>query len=201
MKQSVVSLLQSNIILEDAVIMKNVFMFVSALFLLCGCVSYSYTGKTAAPDGREVAVFSDSAKITKPYTVLGTAVVSGNYQHATRDRMMNKLIKEAKKSGADAVLIVEQQVLPETLVSQGGGFFTAYDYDSSNHSWGELYRDVDVTIGNIGQKSSSKPVSITEYKRVIRAEFLRYTKIAKSENSVKAVKAVKATAAPESAKK
>lgn len=176
--------------------MKIVFMFVFALFLVSGCVSYSYTGKSAAPEGREVALFSDSGKITKHYTVLGTAVVSGNYQHATRDRMITKLLKEAAKTGADAVLIVEQQVLPETLISQGGkgGFFTAYDYDSSNHSWGELYRDVDITIGNIGQKSSTSTVSITDYRRVIRAEFLRYTDTAK-ESKVPAVKESKAPAA------
>ena len=152
--------------------------FAFCLFALSGCLSYSYEGKTAAPQPGEVAVFSDSAKIGKNYTVLGKAVVSGNYQHITRDRMVAKLREEAKKCGADAVLIVEQQILPENMLSSArqGGFFTAYDFDSSSRSWGELYRDVDLTIGNIGQKSSgTAPASVSDYKRVLRAEFLRYS--------------------------
>ena len=108
----------------------------------------------------------------------GQAVVSGNYQHVSRDRMMEKLIREAGKVGADAVLIVEQQVLPAGMVSggRGQGFFTAFDYDDSSRSWGELQRDVDVTIGNIGQRAASgSGTGGTGYKRIIRAEFLRFT--------------------------
>lgn len=199
MGENVVSLQQTNV-LEDSVDMKIAFVFVFALLFLSGCVSYSYTGKTAVPDGRKVVVFSDSGKITKPYTVLGTAVVSGNYQQVSRDRMINKLLAEAKKSGADAVLIVEQQVLPETMLRQGrGGFFTAYDYDSTNHSWGELYRDVDITIGNIGQKSSASAPAISDYRRVIRAEFLRYNDDKKAAAPAAKTPA-KATTAPKKVK-
>ena len=61
--------------------------------------------------------------------MLGRAVVSGNYQQVTRDRMIAKLKSEAQKCGADAVLIVEQQVLPGDLLRNGRqtGFFTAFD--------------------------------------------------------------------------
>ena len=161
--------------------MKVVFSAFAAavLFMFSGCVSYSYTGEKGAAPTEGVAVFSDSGKITRPYQVLGKAVVSGNYQHVSRDRMMEKLVSEAKKSGADAILIVEQQVLPSGMISnsRNSGFFTAFDYDDTNRSWGELYRDVDVTIGNIGQKSGAADGGdISEYRRVIRAEFLRYTK-------------------------
>ena len=152
--------------------------FAFCLFALSGCVSYSYEGKTAEVQPGEVSVFSDSARIGKTYTVLGKAVVSGNYQHVTRDRMIAKLRDEAKKCGADAVLIVEQQVLPRHVIANTGnkGFFTAFDYDDTNRSWGELYRDVDLTIGNIGKKpASSENTGIAEYRRIIRAEFLRYT--------------------------
>jgi hypothetical protein len=61
--------------------------------------------------------------------------------------------------------------------ASGQGFFTAYDYDDSSRSWAELYRDVDVTIGNIGQSGkadASGTGSFSDYKRVLRAEFLRY---------------------------
>ena len=148
------------------------------VFFVSGCVSYSYTGKAGETPSENVAVFSDSAKIGRPYQVLGQAVVSGNYQQVSRDRMMEKLTSEARKNGADAVLIVEQQVLPRHVIANTGnkGFFTAFDYDDTNRSWGELYRDVDLTIGNIGKKpASAENTGIAEYRRIIRAEFLRYT--------------------------
>ena len=159
--------------------MKVVFfaLCAAACFFFSGCVSYSYSGKKESVPSKEVAVFSDSAKIGRPYQVLGKAVVSGNYQQISRDRMMGKLVVEAKIAGANAVLIVEQQVLPQSMISapRGGGFFTAFDYDDTNRSWGELYRDVDVTIGNIGKKAPEGS-GISDYRRIIRAEFLRYTK-------------------------
>lgn len=161
-------------------LMKFVFVFMCAavLFGAAGCVSYSYTGEKCARESAAVAVFTDSAKIKTPYKVLGQAVVSGSYQHVTRDRMIAKLRSEAQACGADAVLIVEQQVLTRhaaAVNSREKGFFTAFDYDDTSRSWGELYRDVDVTIGNIGKKNSTEPApGIADYKRIIRAEFLRY---------------------------
>ena len=160
--------------------MKLFFALLCAALVLfvSGCVSYSYTGEKGGSPSEKVAVFSDSGKIGRPYQVLGQAVVSADYQQVSRDRMMEKLTSEARKNGADAVLIVEQQVLPRDVISKTGnkGFFTAFDYDDTNRSWGELYRDVDVTIGNIGQKpASNESTGIAEDRRIIRAEFLRYT--------------------------
>ena len=150
--------------------------------VLAGCVSYSYTGEKAPAGNAEVRVFTDSAKIGFPYQVLGKAVVSGSYQQVSRDRMIAKLKSEAQKCGADAVLIVEQQVLPEDMIRTGRqtGFFTAFDYDDTNRSWGELHRDVDMTYGSIGKdpKKNAGP-GIADYKRIIRAEFLRRTADAK----------------------
>ena len=146
--------------------------------ILAGCVSYSYTGEKAPAGNAEVRVFTDSAKIGFPYQVLGKAVVSGSYQQVSRDRMIAKLKSEAQKCGADAVLIVEQQVLTEDMIRTGRqtGFFTAFDYDDTNRSWGELHRDVDMNFGSIGRdpKPNAGP-GIADYKRIIRAEFLRRT--------------------------
>lgn len=153
------------------------------LFVLSGCISYSYDGKSTGKLSEKVTVFNEAGKIKRPYTVLGRAVVSGPYQQVSRDRLVAKLAAEAKKCGADAVLIVDQQILPDNIEgsSGNGGFFTAYDYDSSSRSWGELYRDVDVVIGNIGQNSSAAGAgSVSDYKRVLKAEFLRYTVPAKN---------------------
>ena len=150
---------------------------VMTLFL-AGCVSYSYTGEKAPAGSAEAQVFTDSAKIDFPYQVLGKAVVSGSYQQVSRDRMIAKLKSEAQKCGADAVLIVEQQVLPEDMIRTGRqtGFFTAFDYDDTNRSWGELHRDVDMTYGSIGKNAGNNAgPGIADYKRIIRAEFLRRT--------------------------
>ena len=146
--------------------------------ILAGCVSYSYTGEKAPAGNAEAQVFTDSAKIDFPYQVLGKAVVSGSYQQVSRDRMIAKLKSEAQKCGADAVLIVEQQVLPEDMIRTGRqtGFFTAFDYDDTNRSWGELHRDVDMTYGSIGKNAGNNAApGIADYKRIIRAEFLRRT--------------------------
>ena len=122
--------------------------------------------------------------------MLGEATVSADYQDVTRDRMMKKLIGEAEKNGADAVLIVEQQVLPYGTVSSAQGrFMTAYDYDDTNQSWNQVYRDVDQRYSNlfnsslqgiISRRGTSAAAQETVgaargYRRIIRAEFLKYT--------------------------
>ena len=89
--------------------------FAALLFaaVLCGCVSVEYHGECAAAreGDAQIAVFTDATKITRPYTVLGTATASGNYQEVSRDRMIDKLRSKAASCGADAMLIVEQQVI------------------------------------------------------------------------------------------
>ena len=167
------------------------FAAVSAAILLSGCISMEYTGEKLAPNppDSKVAVYSDSAKIARAYQVLGTAKVSGNYQEVSRDRMIEKLRSEARKCGADAILIVEQQVIPGDLkVSRTPVFNTAFDYDDTNRNWSQLTRDIDqnfaapegkgialgnrVTVG--GGSASSSAGSANNFRRVIRAEFLRY---------------------------
>ena len=65
---------------------------------------------------------------------------------------------------------------------------TAYDYDEVNRSWNQLYRDVDLRYTNLfnttlqgvitrsgsGGGAGGNTAART-YKRVIRAEFLKYT--------------------------
>ena len=165
------------------------FLAVAAL-LLAGCVSYEYKGDSGGDPTSSVAVFVNSAKIRRTYQVLGEATVSGDYHDVSRDRLMKKLIGEAEKNGADAVLIVEQQVLPYGTVSSAEGrFMTAYDYDDTNQSWNQVYRDVDRRYSNlfnsslqglISRNGSNGPArenvgAARSYRRIIRAEFLKYT--------------------------
>ena len=166
-------------------------VFSLALLLAAGCVSYEYKGESGGSPTDSVAVFMDSGKIGRPYQVLGEATVAGDYHEVTRDRLMDKLVSEAEKSGADAVLIVEQQVLPYGGNSPAQGrFLTAFDYDDSSQSWNQVYRDVDqrysnlfntslqsmITRGNGGYTGSPDAVGgARSYRRIIRAEFLKYT--------------------------
>ena len=161
--------------------MKGLFVTIAAgiFFLLAaGCISYQYDGGRAEPGEKaeKVSVFSDSARIGRPYSVLGEARVSGNYQEVSRDRMVRKLISEAEKCGADAILIIEQQVVPLAEGQGVGGFMTAFDYDDTNRSWSQLYRDVDQRYGNIRNRTSggSGGSLALRYRRIIRAEFLKY---------------------------
>ena len=150
----------------------------AALFfgVAAGCISYQYEGGKGEKETESVKVFSDSARIGRPYSVLGEARVSGNYQEVSRDRMVRKLIAEAGKCGADAILIVEQQVVPLAEGRGDSGFMTAFDYDDTNRSWSQLYRDVDQRYGNIRNRTpgGSNGSLALRYRRIIRAEFLKY---------------------------
>ena len=159
------------------------------LVLAAGCVSYEYKGESGGKPTEGVAVFMNPTKVRRPYQVLGEATVSGDYREVSRDRLMNKLISEAEKNGADAVLVVEQQVLPYGSGSSAQGrFLTAYDYDDTSQSWTQVYRDVDQRYSNLfnttlqgvitkdpGNAAASGAVGARGYRRIIRAEFLKYT--------------------------
>ena len=150
------------------------FALTAAIVLLTGCVSYEYSGETGGAETDKVGVFTDSSKISRPYRVLGRAVVSGNYREVSREKMMETMISRAQKCGADAILIVEQQVIPAGEVSRSM-FDTAFDFDNTNSSWRQLDRDFDLTYGEVGRKKASKVESVNSYRRIIRAEFLKYT--------------------------
>ena len=148
---------------------------VLALLLAAGCVSYEYKGESGGAPTDSVAVFMNSGKIGRPYQVLGEATVAGDYHEVTRDRLMDKLVGEAEKCGADAVLIVEQQVLPYGGDSPAQGrFLTAFDYDDSNQSWSQVYRDVDQRYGRLFGTNDNASGASRGYRRIIRAEFLKY---------------------------
>ena len=169
----------------------SVIAALALLALAAGCISYEYKGEKGGEPSASVAVFMNSSKIRRTYQVLGEATVSGDYREVSRDRLMGKLISEAEKNGADAVLIVEQQVLPYGVASGAQGrFMTAYDFDDTNQSWNQVYRDVDRRYSNLfnttlqgvitrsgstGSADASATVAARGYKRIIRAEFLRYT--------------------------
>lgn len=150
--------------------------FALLLLLVAGCVSFEYQGVREAEPSKHVTVYTDSAKLPQPYQVLGTATVSGNYQSVTREKLIAKLRSEALAYGADALLMREQQILPGRTQTDQPLFNTAFDYDDTERSWRMLYRDVNLNYNN--PRNTQTTVS---YRRVIRAEFIKFGAPANSE--------------------
>ena len=79
----------------------------SRLFLLItlfavGCASVKYVGESFAPT-TTVDVYFSEEDVEEAYVIMGDAVGSG--QGRSYDKIQTKLIEEAKRKGADAVVI------------------------------------------------------------------------------------------------
>ena len=147
----------------------------AALLLLAGCVSFEYEGVREPEPTENVKLFTDKAKIKRQYQVLGQAVASGDYMDVSRDRLEEKLLDKAAAYGANAVLITGQQVVPGEVQKNGNpNYMTAIDYDDTDRSWNQLYKDVDLNYGSV-RGTPSDGSAVVSYRRVIRAEFLKYT--------------------------
>ncbi len=155
--------------------MKYRFSFLPAalLLLLTGCISFEYNGEREAAPSATVTLFNDGEKIPRPTRILGYASASGNDQDVSYEDLREKLISEAKKIGADAILITDRQIVPGEL--QEGinpPFDSAFDYDDSSRSWQQIQRDVDRNYGNVRQGDYHG--SVQNYRRVLKAQFLVY---------------------------
>lgn len=143
--------------------------------LLAGCVNFQYDGGTEEPGTEEVVVFSQADSIRSPYRVFGKATVSGDYTDISRDRLIAKLKSEAEAKGADAILITEQEVLPEPgSRSVEPRFSVGADYDGDAGSMRLIQRGMDLTYGCYRDPMENEIVN-TRYLRVLKAEFLKYT--------------------------
>ncbi len=145
-------------------------LLLACLTLLAGCVNFEYDGETESSGPEEVTVFSQANSIRKPYRVFGKATVSGDYTDVSRDRLIAKLKSEAEDKGADAILITEQQVIPEAESrSVKPRFGTAADFDQESGSMRQIQRTMDL------DGSMEKVENNARYLRVLKAEFLKYT--------------------------
>jgi hypothetical protein len=70
-----------------------------------GCAHLDYVGRAHAPTTHVDLYFSE-AEITRSYEVMGHLVVTGD-QYIGLSRMQDKLMREAREKGADAVVIQE----------------------------------------------------------------------------------------------
>ena len=78
-------------------------VFILLTLLAIGCASVDYVGKSFDPTTSVDMYFSEK-DIEKDYTVIGHAIGMGEFGAST-DKIQEKLIEEARRKGADAVLI------------------------------------------------------------------------------------------------
>ncbi|MBR7120628.1 MAG: hypothetical protein IKC94_00115 [Lentisphaeria bacterium] len=160
--------------------MSRIFVLCALAAFLGGCVNIEYTGKTfqRQETDAQIAVFTDPGRITRPYTVLGTATASGNYREVSSDRMLCKLREKAAECGANAILITDHRVVVTDNGSVNGdpAFMTSLDYNETDGGdWRQIYADVDRNFVNPGRNlSTMSGGNVNNFKRIIRAEFLRY---------------------------
>jgi len=82
------------------------------LILLSACTTFDYVGRSYTPTV-QVDLYLDPADIDRPYEVMGMANVRDR-GFANFERLQERAMSEARKKGADAVLIefMDEAVVP-----------------------------------------------------------------------------------------
>jgi hypothetical protein len=75
------------------------------------------------PPGSQVQVFSDEKQISGPYTVIGLVSYSnpGKYQILSLSDAIPELKEQARKAGANGIIIDESHVIKSGIISTGIG--------------------------------------------------------------------------------
>lgn len=158
----------------------NILLAVSAVsiaVLSIGCVNVQYIGKSY-PETTNIKAYSSKSKVPEKYSVMGRAVVSAPYS-SSKEEMQDKLISKAEDNGADAVLITGYTIVPTgSVVREDQLTDTAPNdaYASDDDSRGNLRRmnqNFEYGYGRIGKGGGRDSRT---YKRIIRAQFLKYQK-------------------------
>ncbi len=150
----------------------------SVAVILTGCMSFEYDGEKLPPNApaESIKVFRDSSAIPRPYRVIGSATVSGDYKDVSRERMIGKLSGKAADFGADAIIITRQGVVPVEMFTQGRSPFVTQGQASGGgdgSSWESIYHDLNLGYDNVRTPANTQ-ITQSEYKRIITAEFIRF---------------------------
>jgi len=124
-----------------------------ATLALASCVGVDYDGDKKAPKMKrsDVQVFFDKSKIpVKDYRVMGSAEASGSSSYSASEVEI-KLIDYAKECGADGVLILSVDMVPDGVVR-------------------------DDQIYNNGDEHAAKGRKEEAYKVTVKAQFLEFPK-------------------------
>jgi uncharacterized protein YbjQ (UPF0145 family) len=86
---------------------------------LSACVSVDYVGKSY-PETANVEVYFADEDVSRPFEVMGELIAeTDDMVFTSGEKMQNKLIEEAKKKGADAIILsgLERRVTGESSSS------------------------------------------------------------------------------------
>ena len=86
------------------------------LLIVLGCAHVNYVGKSYSPTN-EIEIYYSEKEIQQDYHVIGHAIGSGTL-FVSNEKIQKKLIEEAMKKGADALLITE---IDKDNISTGDG--------------------------------------------------------------------------------
>lgn len=154
-----------------------------------GCVHFEYNGESAPATGAAVSLVRKNACPGKcSAKCLGKAVVWGDYQDVSRDKLEERLREEAAERGANTVLVTADQVVPSGTVVQVDPMLRTMEAVSPNntYSMNQLQQDFDGGYGQaelFGKNAPGRNAGtgvIRDYTRIIRAEFLICDKAGKA---------------------
>lgn len=122
---------------------KIVIVFLASLiFMSCG-PTVQYVGRSLPPT-TNVDIYFDTKDIQKQYEVIGR-MNAKDWQYANYEAIKNKIVIEAKKRGADGVIITNmgQQVTGSTQNTNrnsNGGLSTTTSTQSDKVMWADLIK-------------------------------------------------------------
>lgn len=145
----------------------------AVVFFLCGCMSVDCVISESYPATEKVEKFDKAVEIPYEYSVIGICQTEGNYTEFSYDDMLNRIVSEGMKNGADGVLILGMRVVPTGRVVQTSPLQTSIDASSAatTDTWEEIGRDFGGGYGSIRSKSYG---TAPTYDRIIRASLLRF---------------------------
>lgn len=149
--------------------MQKIFAIILLTILFSACSpTVQYVGKTYTPT-TNVDIFLDTHDIKRDYEVIGkTDGISGVFG-STFDEIQSKIIDEAKKRGADAVIIynMEQRIIGTTSTSS-----TSWDNKVSNH---RQWYDKVLASAQGSSSTASSTSNITQ--NVLHTDFIKYLNV------------------------
>ncbi len=152
---------------------KNILTFITIIscFCLTGCgPSIQYIGKTYPPT-TNVDIYFNPADVKKPYETIGK--VDGKaWPLSGFDKIQESIVKEAKKRGADAVIITRsgEQVVGTTTNSS-----TTSAGDSKTTTTGDKDNGQSKETGWNGSVTTNTSVN-QQTEKYVSADFIRYMK-------------------------
>ena len=168
------------------------------LLLLCGCMSFEYTGQDFPPlQAGKLPVYFKNQKLIPAgkYTIIGKAVVKTGIR-ADMEDIQDLLLEEAAIRGADAVCLISAKTVAGSQEEE------TY-YSGPNSGWGNRYNltpdGAPIQTNLDGQRIGSLPGgdSSSPQRIIVKALFLKDSQIVNKLRAAQKEELRKLTASPE----